>query len=234
MPGRISDPRSRHNGYLTVVAVGCLPPADGHTSLLSHRPGLVVVRGSRANVRDHQSHTRRRRTHSLLRRGLPLRTLQALQAVTSSRAKGVVGLGVRRRPPAGRAERRHRPEPHPYQGSAPGLVSQDRTDDLGERCTAGDVANRSAPMACGPTWTKAWLASRLPVPSGRRMPPALWSWRPGSGSAGRYSKAGHLANGTTRALTRVAEKVALTRSRWLLRLATLEKVIDLASEKGEP
>jgi hypothetical protein len=28
--------------------------------------------------------------------------------------------------------------PHPYQGSAPGLVSQDGTCDLGERCTAGD------------------------------------------------------------------------------------------------
>jgi hypothetical protein len=56
------------------------------------------------------------------------------------------------------------------------------------------------------TWTKAWLASRLPIPSGRRMPPALWFWRPGSRSAGRYSRAEHLANGATRALTRVAEK----------------------------
>jgi hypothetical protein len=42
-------------------------------SLLSHRPGLVVVRGSRANVRDHETPNRQGRSHSLLRRGLPLR-----------------------------------------------------------------------------------------------------------------------------------------------------------------
>jgi hypothetical protein len=39
---------------------------------------------------------------------------------------------------------------HPYQGSAPDPVPQDRTCDLRERRTAGDVGNRSVPMGCGP------------------------------------------------------------------------------------
>jgi hypothetical protein len=38
----------------------------------------------------------------------------------------------------GRGERGDLERRHPYQGSAPGLVSQDGTFDLGERCTAGD------------------------------------------------------------------------------------------------
>jgi hypothetical protein len=152
-------------------------------SLLSHRPGLVVVRGSRTNVRDHQSHTRRAQTHSFLRRGLPLRALQALQAVTATRAKGVVGLGVRRRPaedggvgappPAGRAECRHRPEPHPYQGSAPGPIS------AGSPLRPGRTMNRWRPLRTAgfrwdvdQTWTKL-APSGLTVSAVR--PPPLWS-----------------------------------------------------------
>ena len=101
-----------------------------------------------------------------------------------------------------------------YQGSPRGLVS------AGSHLRPARTMYRWRPWRTDrirsrvdQTWTKAWLASRLPIPSGRRMPPELWSWRPGSRSAGRYSRADHLAKGTTRSLTRVAEKVALTRSR---------------------
>jgi hypothetical protein len=151
-----------------------------------------------------------------------------LRGRSSVRHGGAAGQHRWRRRPADRAHpgrgRRpstarsidHRPasRPHLYQGSARGLVS------AGSHLPPARTMYRWRPLRTArirwdvdQTWTKAWLASRLPIPSGRRMPPALWSWRPGSRSAGRYSRADHLANGTTRALTRVAEKVALTRSR---------------------
>jgi hypothetical protein len=67
-------------------------------SILSHRPGLAVVRGSRANVRDHETLNRPGRTHSFLKRGLPLRAGPAPMRRPRHRAKGVVCPGVRRRP----------------------------------------------------------------------------------------------------------------------------------------
>ena len=70
-----------------------------------------------------------------------------------------------------------------------------------------------------PPWVVGWRPS---IPSGRgylrrsRSLATRRADRPGVGQGDR------LANDTTRALTRVAEKVALTRSGWLLRLLSLE------------
>jgi hypothetical protein len=67
-------------------------------SLLSHRPGLVIVRGSRANVRDHEPPDPLGRTHSFLRRGLPPRVASALAAATATSGKrGLLGACVSRR-----------------------------------------------------------------------------------------------------------------------------------------
>jgi hypothetical protein len=41
-----------------------------------------------------------------------------------------------------------------YQGSAPGLISLDRMDDLRNDVPLEIVGDRSVPMACGPTWTR--------------------------------------------------------------------------------
>ena len=79
---------------------------------------LVIVRGSRANVRDQETRNRPGRTHSFLRRGLPLRADPAPDASTATPGQGSSASGFRRRPaedggvgappPAGRAERRQR------------------------------------------------------------------------------------------------------------------------------
>ena len=56
-------------------------------------------------------------------------------------------------------------------------------------------------------WTKAWLGlAPPPGPVRSRVPLCSGLWRPGSRSARRYGKAGRLANGSTRASTRVAKK----------------------------
>jgi hypothetical protein len=60
-----------------------------------------------------------------------------------------------------------------------GSFPQDGTCDLGERCTAGDrwkpVANRSAPMACGPNVDQGWRGGRVARSCPSRTPPALRS-----------------------------------------------------------
>jgi hypothetical protein len=88
------------------------------------------------------------------------------------RAKGEVCLGVRRRPaedggvgappPAGRAERRQHLDLILIRVLPPGQFPQDRADNLrANDLPLETVANRSAPMGCGPNVDQAWRGARV-------------------------------------------------------------------------
>jgi hypothetical protein len=115
-PAGVSGQLRRLSDMEGVEGEGTSPRLMAHTPPPEPWSRLIVVRGSRANVPDHETPNRPGRTHSYLRRGLPLRAAERSLQSPRHRARGEVCLGVRRRPaedggvgappPAGRAERR--------------------------------------------------------------------------------------------------------------------------------
>jgi hypothetical protein len=189
---------------------GHLPRLMAIFRLLNHRLGLVLVRGSRANVRDHQTRNR------------PGASPFALEARTAAVCCLSRVLVVRRRPaedggggappPAGRAERRHRldlillrhirgmrsswsSEGRPAYGPARLTVAVRWGPGLTRRCgtrmarpvrPAQDQRSQCRVDLARTSVTARW---RTPGPVWSQTPSVLWPFGLEAGSAGRVGKA---------------------------------------------